>query len=254
MNLGILQARMSSSRLPGKVMKPILGTPMIFLQIERIMRARHIDKLLVATTSDEADNVLANECIRRGLAVYRGSQSDVLRRYVKAAEEYRPTAVVRLTADCPLADWTVIDSAVETYIHGHYRYVTNVNPPTYPDGLDVEIVDYEALRIADIEARLPSEREHVTAFISARPERFSAGAIRSPVDLSAMRWSVDEPEDFELVRVIYEALYPTKPMFETRDILDFLREHPELIRLNQHIDRNAGLLRSFEADKIFLRS
>jgi spore coat polysaccharide biosynthesis protein SpsF len=254
MILAILQARMDSTRLPGKVMKPILGTPMIFLQIERIARARHIDKLLVATTSDEADNVVADECIRRGLAVYRGSQLDVLDRYVKAAEEYRPRAVVRLTADCPLADWTVIDCAVQTYFHGHYQYVTNVNPQTYPDGLDVEIVDYEALRIANIEARLPSEREHVTPFISARPERFSAGSLRSPVDLSAMRWTVDEPEDFELVRAIYEALYPTKPAFETRDILDFLRERPELIRLNQHIVRNAGLLKSFEADKIFLRS
>jgi spore coat polysaccharide biosynthesis protein SpsF (cytidylyltransferase family) len=249
MILAVLQARMGSVRLPGKVMKPILGTPMLFLEIERIRRARLLDALVVATTVDVSDDMLADECVRRDVAVYRGSVSDVLDRYVKAARDLKPVAVVRLTGDCPLIDWTVIDRVVQTYLDGNFEYVANVDPPTYPDGLDVEIIDLAALHVVEAEARLASEREHVTTYIRKYPGRFRAANVRSPVDLSAMRWTVDNPEDFELVRAIYEALYPSNPAFETKDVLAFLKEHPELLRLNQHMVRNAGLLKSLEADK-----
>lgn len=226
--LAVLQARMGSTRLPGKVLKPILGIPMLFLQIERIMRARLIDALVVATSDDESDDILADETNRRGFAVYRGSRSDVLDRYVKAATPYAPQAVVRLTGDCPLADWTVIDHVVQTYRSGRFRYVSNTDPPTYPDGLDVEVVDYQALLSANAEARLPAEREHVTPFIRSRPDRFPAANVRASVDRSALRWTVDEPEDFDLVQTIYEALYPSNPAFTTADILNLLDARPEV--------------------------
>ena len=224
---------------------------MLFLQIERIMRARRIDRLLVATTSDEVDDVLADECVRRGLAVHRGSPSDVLNRYVEAATDYAPKAIVRLTGDCPLADWTVIDLVVQTYLNGSYMYVSNIDPPTYPDGLDVEIIDYKALRIVDAEAQVPFEREHVTPFIRAHPERFSAANVRAPVDLSAFRWTVDEPKDLELVRAIYEGLYPSNRAFKTADVVDFLKQRPDLMRLNETVIRNARVLKSQATDKIF---
>ncbi len=240
---------MGSTRLPGKVMKPILGTPMLFLQIERVQLAHSIDHLIVATSSEEGDDVLAKECDRRRIAVYRGSSSDVLDRYVKAAAVFEPEAIVRLTGDCPLTDWMVIDSAVQAYKAGDFQYVSNTDPPTYPDGLDAEVIDYRALQIADAEARLPSEREHVTPFIRNRPERFLSANVRAATDLSALRWTVDELADFELVRTIYEALYPSLPAFETADILDYLERHPELSRLNAHIARNAGRLKSEAADR-----
>jgi spore coat polysaccharide biosynthesis protein SpsF (cytidylyltransferase family) len=246
--LAVLQARMSSKRLPGKAMKPILGTPMLFLEVERIRRALLVDDLIVATTTDASDDILADECTRRAVPVYRGSPSDVLNRCVEAARNFKPEAVARLTGDCPLLDWTVIDRVVQTYRDGDFDYVSNVNPPSYPDGLDVEVIDYEALRMADAEARLVSEREHVTPFIRERPERFRAANVSAPVDLSALRWTIDEPEDFELVRSIYHGLYPSVPAFATADILDYLRRHPELSRINRHIVRNAGLLQSGAAD------
>lgn len=252
--VGVIQARMGSTRLPGKAMKPILGTPMLFLQIERMQRAHSIDRLVVATSSEQGDDVLAQECDRRAIAVYRGSPSDVLSRCVKAASEVEPEAIVRLTGDCPLTDWTVIDRAVQAYKGGGFQYVSNTNPASYPDGLDVEVVDYRALQIADAEARLPSEREHVTPFIRKRPDRFRSANIRAATDLSALRWTVDEPADFELVRAIYEALYPSRPAFETADILEYLERHPELSLLNAHIVRNAGLLKSEVADKKALAS
>src|SRR5262249_2164108 len=226
--LGVLQARMGSTRLPGKVMKPILGTPMLFLQIERIMRAQRIDKLVVATTNDQGDDILAKECVRRGLAVCRGSPSDILDRVVKAAKDYAPKAVVRLTGDCPLTDWTVIDLVVQTYVDGCYQFVSNVDPPTYPDGLDVEVIDYGALLVANAEARLASEREHVTPFFRNCPERFVTKNVRAPDDLSALRWTVDELEDFEVVRAIYEELYPSNRAFDTSDILNFLKARPNI--------------------------
>jgi spore coat polysaccharide biosynthesis protein SpsF (cytidylyltransferase family) len=250
--LTVLQARMGSTRLPGKVMLPLLGEPMLFRQIERIARASRIDKLVVATTTDADDDVLAGECARRRIAVYRGSASDVLDRFVRAAEAFRPRAVVRLTGDCPLIDWRVIDFVVETYLKGDVQYASNIDPPTYPDGLDVEIVDYAALRIADAEALLPSQREHVTTFIREHKSRFSAANVSAEVDLSAHRWTVDEPADFALVRDIYENLHPRNASFETADILEHLRAHPELTRLNRHIVRNAGLRQSEAADGILV--
>jgi spore coat polysaccharide biosynthesis protein SpsF (cytidylyltransferase family) len=247
--VAIIQARMGSARLPGKVMMPILGTPMLFLQIERVQRAHSIDCLVVATSSKEGDDVLAEECDRRRIAVYRGSSSDVLARYVNAAVDLKPEAIVRLTGDCPLTDWAVIDTVVQTYKAGDFQYVSNTVPPSYPDGLDVEVINYRALQIAGVEARLPSEREHVTTFVRGHPERFPSANVRAATDLSALRWTVDEPADFELVRTIYEALYPRRPAFETADILDYLERHPELSQLNAHIVRNAGLLKSEATDR-----
>jgi spore coat polysaccharide biosynthesis protein SpsF len=243
---GILQARMSSTRLPGKVLLPILGKPMLERQIERVLRASSIDRLIVATTTEGADDAIASLAAELGIDTYRGSVDDVLDRFYRAAAPSRPSHVVRLTADCPLADWTLIDQAVQRALSGGFDYVSTALKPTWPDGLDAEVVAFEALETAWREARSLVEREHVTPFIVNQPHRFRHASIDSVVDLSAMRWTVDEPRDFEFVSRVYEALYPSDPAFTTEDVLALLRQKPQLMEINQGIERNEGLWRSID--------
>ncbi|MBI4449781.1 glycosyltransferase family protein [Candidatus Uhrbacteria bacterium] len=250
--LAVLQARMSSSRLPGKVLQPILGEPMLFRQLERVRRSHRIDHLIVVTSTEASDNAIAEMCTERGVAHYRGSLNDVLDRAYHAAEPYRPSHVVRLTGDCPLADPSAIDAVIDFAIRGDFDYATNGKPYTFPDGLDVEIATFAAFEAAWREADLPSHREHVFPFIHRQPERFYLGYVRSSVDLSRHRWTVDEPEDFMFVTRVYEALYPMNPNFQTQDILDFLMDHPELLRMNERFERNAGRRKAFEEDTKFL--
>jgi spore coat polysaccharide biosynthesis protein SpsF (cytidylyltransferase family) len=250
--LAILQARVSSSRLPGKVLLPILGEPMLFRQIERIRRAKRIDQMIVATSSDPSDDVLARECANRGVACARGSLDDVLDRFVCSARPYQPEVVIRLTGDCPLADPHLIDAMLDKFEADDLDYLTNADPPTFPDGLDVEVLRFECLLAAHREAKLPSEREHVTPFLRAHPERFRLGNFRSATDLSALRWTVDEPRDLEFVRSVYQGIYPEKPNFSTGDILEFLGANPKLQLINSDFERNEGLKKSLREDDEFL--
>ena len=247
--LAILQARCSSSRLPGKVLKPILGEPMLSRHIERLRRARRIDRLVVATSEEASDNPLADLCRRLGVDCFRGSLHDVLDRFYRAAAPYRPEHLLRLTGDCPLADPDVIDATVDFHLAGDYDYSTNALQPTFPDGLDVEVFRFSCLADAWREATLTSEREHVTPFIHRRPERYRIGHYKQAQDLSWLRWTVDQPEDFAMVEAVYNALYPGKADFTTTDVLSFLAEHPEVANLNADITRNEGYLLSLAKDR-----
>lgn len=249
MILTILQARVSSTRLPGKVLMPLLGQPMLARQIERVWHARMVGELIVATSTDPSDNALAALCAALGVTCYRGQLTDVLDRYYQAALPLQPTHVVRLTGDCPLADPEVIDRVIGEYLASGCDHVSNgAAPASFPDGLDVEVFRFAALEQAWREAQLPSEREHVTPFIYKHPERFRLGQVRAETDLSHLRWTVDEPADFALVQAIYEALYPTKPAFGTQDILRLLQARPELATMNTHHIRNEGYARSLAQD------
>ena len=247
--LGILQARVSSSRLPGKVLKPILGKPMLQHQLERVLRARSLDALVVATSTDPSDDPIVGLCAAAGVTCFRGSLDDVLDRFYQAAREYEPQHIVRLTGDCPLIDPEIIDRLVEFYLAGSFDHAGNAVEPMFPDGLDAEILTFAALESAWREASLPSHREHVTLFVHQQPNRFRIGSYKNDIDLSHLRWTVDEPEDFDLVERIYTALYPGKPDFTTADILDLLTRQPELSELNTGIRRNDGLERSLERDR-----
>jgi spore coat polysaccharide biosynthesis protein SpsF len=208
---------MTSSRLPGKVMAPVLGEPMIGRQAERLRRAKRIDKLVVATSVDSSDDPLGAYCESLGLAVFRGSLNDVLERFRGAlAQHPQALAVVRLTADCPLADPALIDQVIEHHHRAGADYTSNtLGERTYPHGLDTEVIRPSALVEAADRASDPYEREHVTPYIYRRPETYRlAGVSRAP-SLAHLRWTVDFPEDLAFVRDVYARLYPLDPQFDT---------------------------------------
>ncbi len=247
MILALLQARMSSTRLPGKVLLPICGKPMIMLQVERIRRARHIDRLIVATSSQTDDAPLAEACQAADVECFRGDLDDVLDRFRQAARPLAPDHVVRLTGDCPLTDAAVIDAVIDFHLAGRHDYTSNALEPTWPDGLDVEIFRHELLETAWQRASLPSEREHVTPYMY-NGGRYRIAHCRNDKDLSALRWTVDEPEDLAFVTAVFERLYENNPAFAMADVLALLQRFPELGRINAHIGRNEGYQKSLQQD------
>jgi spore coat polysaccharide biosynthesis protein SpsF len=248
MILGILQARVSSSRLPGKVLLPILGAPMLERQLERLDHCKRLDRLIVATSDHESDDPIERLCRNRGIYCYRGSLDDVLDRFYQAAQTFKPQHIVRLTGDCPLADPALIDEVIERHLNGLFDYTSNCLEPTYPDGLDVEVVRYECLERAWKESSLPSQREHVTPFIHGQPSRFAICSVKSDRDMSTLRWTVDEPADFELVTSIYENLYPAFGLFTTVQIVEFLKNRSEMNDWNTQHKRNEGYQKSLAKD------
>jgi len=231
----IVQARMTSTRLPGKVLLPLAGEPMLTRLVQRLRRVQHADSIVIATTTNTTDEPIAALCNMLGVACHRGSELDVLSRYADAARLHGADIVVRITSDCPLIDPVLIDQVIAVYQEGGSDYVSNMLPPTWPYGMAVEVFSASALAQAHAEATQLSEREHVTPFLYAHPERYRLRNVTSPVDLSQHRWTVDTPEDYELVRRLFEALYPARPHFTPTDILAVLDAHPDWIALNQHI-------------------
>ena len=220
MTAAVLQARMSSSRLPGKVLMPLLGQPMIARQIERLRRCARLDQIIVATSTDVLDDSLAEAVAALGVAVHRGPLDDVLGRFIGAIEAFGLTGdMVRLTADCPLADPGVIDEAVALRAAGDLDYLSNGRERSYPRGLDVEVFKIEALLAAGRETQDPYDREHVTPWLYKPGARFTQGHLIQARDDSELRWTVDYPEDFAFVQRVYEALYPANPAFTSDDIL-----------------------------------
>ena len=239
--LAIVQARTSSSRLPGKVLLPLAGEPMILRQLERITRARLLDGIVVATSADPTDDDLVVLLADSGYDYVRGSLKDVLARYVQTVDGYQADVVVRLTADCPLISPQVIDLVVERFHALSADYVSNTMNPTYPDGLDVEVMSVSALRTVAREAVDPSEREHVTLGIYRQPARFIIENVVDPSgrDRSELRWTVDTAEDFDFVSEVYAHLFPTE--FKYEDVLGLLERRPDLIRTDRDAPRDAAL-------------
>ncbi len=239
--IAIVQARMTSSRLPGKVLRPIRGRPMLAYQLQSLRRVAGVDGLVVATTVNASDDPIVALCESESVASTRGSELDVLSRYQEAASQFEATTVVRLTSDCPMLDPRVVEDALHLYFSGaKYDYVSNMLEPTYPQGMAVEVVSSDALRMADLEARDPAEREHVTPFIYWRPERFRLGSLRMEPNLTRHRWTVDTPEDFDLVSRMIGLLGADFSTYKLQDALHVLGEHPEWENINSHIrQRNA---------------
>ena len=240
--MAVLQARMSSTRLPGKVMRPLSGEPMLGRQIERIRRAQLVDSLVVATSTDPADDVVADYVEGLGLPVVRGPLDDVLARFILVIDELEPDVVVRLTADCPLTSPRVIDAVIEQFLSADADYCSNTLQPTYPDGLDVEVVRPSALRAVAAVSTDVAEHEHVTLGVYRRPEQFVLSSVTSERDLSQLRWTVDTPEDFAFVEQVYGALVEQDPQFDVDEILHLLEERPALVRTSADEVRNAALI------------
>jgi len=240
-NVVIVQARMASTRLPGKVLKPVLGKPLLTYQVERLRRVEHADAIVLATTTNDADQVIVNFARAHGLASYRGSERDVLSRYHGAAVEAGADVVIRVTSDCPLIDPAVIDEVIATFAQSQpdCDYASNTMRRTYPRGMDCEVLGREALDIAHTEAVEPVEREHVTPFIYRHPDRFALRNVEYASDHSDLRWTVDTVQDFALVSRMLEHLYPEHPNFTLEDCLGLLAEHPDWARINASVRQKA---------------
>lgn len=244
---------MSSTRLPGKVLKPIAGRPMLLQQFDRIKRCRNLEHIFVGTSTACDDDIIVRECEANRIDVRRGSLEDVLDRFYNIAKEEKLDVIIRLTADCPLADPLLLGEMIQQFFANDVDYLSNCAPPTFPDGLDAEIMTFDALEKAWELARLPSEREHVTPFIRNAEDRFKAKNFEHHTDLSNFRWTVDEERDLRFVRTIYDELCSDKPEFSWHDILDLLHRKPYLKNINSGIARNEGSLKSKIADEAFLK-
>lgn len=248
----IIQARMASTRLPGKVMMEVLGKPLLVYLVERLMQVEFIDRMIVATTKNPEDDVIADHARKLGLLLFRGAEHNVLDRFYGAAAKFGVDHILRITADCPLIDPGLVDSLMGFYFSGGFDYACNCDPPTLPDGLDAEVFSFTALEVAHKNALLPSELEHVTPYIRNNPECFKIGRWRYSRDLSHLRWTVDEPEDFLFVKEVLESLYPLNRDFRTRDIVRLLAKKPELCKINAFYQRNEGALKSQIEDEKYM--
>jgi spore coat polysaccharide biosynthesis protein SpsF len=232
MILAVLQARMSSTRLPGKVLADVAGAPMLLRQIERLKRSRRLEGIVVATSDDPSDDNLAAFMALEGVAVHRGPLDDVLARYAGALERYPCVVAVRLTGDCPLADPAVIDATIDLLIDEDLDYAANTPAHrTYPKGLDVEVMRSACLLRAAREATDPYEREHVTPYLYRHPELFRQDFISQDAEEGEVRWTVDRPDDLQFVQAVYEALYPGNPAFTSDDVRALVRGRPDLAML-----------------------
>ncbi len=236
--VAIVQARMGSTRLPGKVLKDIEGEPMLARVVQRLSRSSLINEVLIATTDRAVDDAIVEECRRRSVQVFRGDENDVLDRYFRAAQLSKAEAVVRITSDCPLIDPEVTDKTIAAFLEEMPDYTSNCIVRTYPRGLDTEAMTAQALERCWRTAAKPYERTHVTPYIYQHPGEFKILSVTGERDFSGHRWTVDTPEDLELVRAIYARLKGHDD-FRWRDVLDLLDREPALLELNCSVEQKA---------------
>jgi spore coat polysaccharide biosynthesis protein SpsF len=242
--VAIIQARMGSTRLPGKVLKSILGKEMLWYLVSRVKNAKLIDQIVIATTTNLEDKKIIEFCKREKIDYFQGHETDVLDRYYQAAKKFKATEVVRITGDCPLADSRVIDGAIEKFFSGEFDHlgvatgagVAGKDIFKFPDGLDCEIFKFEVLEKGALLSKNPLEREHVTMYTWTRPEVFKLGNLFSERDYSDYRFTVDHPKDLELMRAIFRSLYKNNSNFSLDDVIKLIENNPKLLEINnQHL-------------------
>jgi spore coat polysaccharide biosynthesis protein SpsF len=238
--IAVVQTRMGSTRLPGKVMKEICGKPMLQLMLERLSKSKLIDEIVVATTTNPNDNVISDFAKKNGYNVFRGSEFDCLDRHYKTAIEFNASYIAKITPDCPLIDPEVIDIVLDYFLKHlkQFDYVSNAHPPSWPDGLDFEVFHFSTLEKAHKEATTKEHREHTTTYIWSNPDKFLLGNVlmsNGKNFFKNQRWTVDFPEDFEFVKKIYENLYKKDRIFFTNEILSFLEKRPDISKINEHL-------------------
>lgn len=249
----IIQSRMGSTRLPKKILLKVNGRSLLSCMIERVKRARKIDKIVIATTTSLFDNEIEIFCKDGNVECYRGSEEDVLDRYYNCAKLFGARVIVRLTSDCPLIDPAIIDEVVNCYLKNSFKYdfVANTVPPpsTYPDGMDVEVFSFNLLEKAWKNAKKPSEREHVTFYFWKNPGLFKIYRHDLKIDLSKYRLTVDYEEDYLLIEKIIEHFHDEKLLFTMEHIVAFLEDNPDIVKINQRIERNVGWQKSLRKDE-----
>jgi spore coat polysaccharide biosynthesis protein SpsF len=236
--VAIVQARMGSTRLPGKVLKDIGGATTLSRVVDRLRRSRFIEKLLVATTDEPADDVIVKLCQRHSVAVFRGDEKDVLDRYHRAAQFSHAKIVVRITSDCPLIDPEITDKTIQAFLDARPDYVSNALVRTYPRGLDTEVMTTQALERCWRGATQSYQRAHVTPYIYENPDLFKIHSVKEERDFSSHRWTLDSPEDLVLIRAVYERM-GNDDRFSWRDVLALLEREPALAELNRHVTMKA---------------
>lgn len=232
--VAIIQARMGSTRLPGKVLRDINGETMLSRVVQRVRQADLLNQIVVATTTEAADNPIVFECDNLNVAVFRGSEMDVLDRYYQASLAYESDAIVRITSDCPLIDPFLIDKVVRTFLNETPDYASNAVIRTYPRGLETEVMTQSALTRSWLEATKPYQRAHVTPYIYQNPRLFRMVPVQSTIDYSHHRWTVDTIEDLKLVQAIYSH-FAKEHFFSWQEILNLLDREPDLQQLNEHV-------------------
>lgn len=234
----VVQARCSSSRLPNKILLPLVGKELLLRQIERISFSKLAGTIVVATSTESADDIVEKLCLENNILCFRGNLTDLLDRHYQAAKLYNADAVVKIPSDCPLIDFRIIDKVLDYFVRNNdkYDYVSNLHPATYPDGNDVEIMHFSVLEKAWKEAEKDFEREHTTPYIWENPQIFKIGNVvwETGKDYSmSHRFTIDYPEDYQFIKEVYERLYPNNPYFSLDDILNLLESKPELKKINE---------------------
>lgn len=240
--VAIIQARMGSTRLPGKVLKDLCGQSVLAHVVHRVAATAQVDEIVVATTDDPIDEAIVRAGSDLGIAVYRGSESDVLARYFGAAQQHQADVVIRVTSDCPLFDASVLEEMLSVFLKGQNQnialdYLSNTLTRAYPRGLDAEIFTFSALQQAYKNAHASYEREHVTPYIYQHPELFHLQNFGCDQDHSSHRWTLDTEEDWMLISKVYEYLYSAGQIFSTEQVLGLLSQHPELVLLNADVEQ-----------------
>lgn len=251
--LVVIQARKGSTRLPSKVLLDLAGRPVLAHVIERMRRSRLTSDFIVATTINRDDLAIVGLCAAMGVRVYCGHEQDPLERYYQAARLFGADHVVRIKGDCPAIDPQILDEAIRLHLATAADYTTNTVERSYPVGQDVEILTRETLERVWRSAELMSEREHITLHIHKHADAFRISHLKQAADLSAKRWTIDYPEDYEMLRQVFAGLYPADPVFGMQAVLDYLAGRPELERLNAHVRVDAGVLISLADDRVLGR-
>lgn len=242
----IIQARMGSSRLAGKVLKELNGKT-VLEHIYYRTKCSKVDKCVVATTTKREDDEIELLCNKNNILCYRGDENDVLKRYYDTAKEYKFDIIVRITSDDPLKDTSIINKAIVMLLDNNYDYVSNTIHPTYPEGIDVEVFSFGALENAYFYAELPSEREHVTPYIWKNPQKFNIHNFENDIDLSSKRWTMDKEDDYEFMKKIY-GHFIGKNNFSMQEVLEILKKNPEYELINKNHIRNEGYIKSLKEE------
>ena len=247
----IIQARMGSTRLPGKVMELLDDeNPSLYYTINQLKNSLNVDKIIVATTKLNEDDVIEKISKNNRINYFRGSSENVLERFYKCAKKFQLETIVRITADCPLIDPKVVDSIIQIFNSGKYDYVHNMEPRTFPDGLETEVFSFKILEKAYKNAKLPSEKEHVTPYFRNNKNKFRIKNIISKKNMSSHRWTLDYQEDLDLIRNIVKEI-KNRPIL-MNDIINLFNKKPNIFEINKKYLANEGLIRSLEEDKKFL--